>query len=186
MASSLYFSFVNQYSLGGGFPFPIVLVPRYKLSLCHTPIKPDLLGFPGIGVFTCGLRDHVITKFASYLVLDVASSVKYVFPLLIDIIFFDLHVQHTPYNQDLSFNKICDEDQLNTKRNHANDPLEVPNGQLTRARAKKLKQALNEPIQNIWSKMDLEGLGIFKEHEGQSLIHLIQVQEEPNSCGTKG
>jgi hypothetical protein len=42
-----------------------VLVPRYKLSLCHTPIKPDLLGFPGIGVFTCGLRDHVIPRFAS-------------------------------------------------------------------------------------------------------------------------
>jgi hypothetical protein len=34
--------------------------------LCHTPIKPDLLGFPGIGVFACGLRDHVITRFASY------------------------------------------------------------------------------------------------------------------------
>jgi hypothetical protein len=41
-------------------------VPRYKLSLCHTPIKPDLLGFPGIGVFACGLRDHVITRFASF------------------------------------------------------------------------------------------------------------------------
>jgi len=35
-----------------------LLVPRYKLSLCHTAIKPDLLGFPRIGVFTCGLRDH--------------------------------------------------------------------------------------------------------------------------------
>ena len=42
---------MNQYSLGGGFPFSIVLVLRYKLSLCHTPIKPDLLGFPGIHVF---------------------------------------------------------------------------------------------------------------------------------------
>jgi hypothetical protein len=42
-----------------------VLVPRYKLSLFHTPIKPDLLGFPGIGVFACGLRDNVITRFAS-------------------------------------------------------------------------------------------------------------------------
>jgi hypothetical protein len=51
--------------VGWGFPFPIVLVPRYKLSLCHTPIKPDLLGFLGIGVFACGLRDHVITRFAS-------------------------------------------------------------------------------------------------------------------------
>ena len=62
---SLYFSFANKYSLGGAFPFPIVLVPRYKLSLYPTPIKPDLLGFPGIGVFACGLRDHVIMRFAS-------------------------------------------------------------------------------------------------------------------------
>jgi len=68
VASSLYFSFANQYLLGGGFSFPIVLVPRYKLSLCHPPIKPDLLGFPGIDVFACGLRDHVITRFASYLI----------------------------------------------------------------------------------------------------------------------
>jgi hypothetical protein len=67
VASSLYLSFANQYSLGGGFSFPIVLVPRYKLSLCHSPIKPDLLGFQGIGVFACGLCDHVITRFASLL-----------------------------------------------------------------------------------------------------------------------
>jgi hypothetical protein len=33
--------------------------------LCHTPIKSDLLGFPGIGVFACGLRDHMITRFTS-------------------------------------------------------------------------------------------------------------------------
>jgi len=60
VASSLYFSFANQYSFGGGFPFPIVLVPRYKLSLCHTSNKPDLLGFLGINVFACGLRDHEV------------------------------------------------------------------------------------------------------------------------------
>ena len=63
VASSLYFSFANQYLLGG-FQFLIVLVPRYKLSLCHTTIKPDLHGFLGIGVFACGLRDHVITRFS--------------------------------------------------------------------------------------------------------------------------
>jgi hypothetical protein len=51
--------------VGWGVPFLIVLVPRYKLSLCHTLIKPDLLGFSGIDVFTCGLFDHVITRFAS-------------------------------------------------------------------------------------------------------------------------
>jgi hypothetical protein len=67
------------------------------------------------------------------------------------------------------------EDHSNTKHNHANDPLKVPIGPLTRAREKKLKEALNELDQNIWIKMDLEGLGTFKEHEGQPLIHLIQV-----------
>jgi len=51
--------------IGWGSPFPIVLVPRYKLFLYHTHIKPDLLGFQAIGVFVCGLRDYVITRFAS-------------------------------------------------------------------------------------------------------------------------
>jgi len=60
--------------------------------------------------------------------------------------------------------RINDEDQPNTKHNHANDPLEVPIGRITRVRAKKLKEALNELVQNIWSKMDLEGLGTSKEH----------------------
>jgi len=73
-----------------------------------------------------------------------------------------------------------------TKRNYANDPLEVPIGPITRARAKKVKEALNEIVQNIWNKMNLEGLGTFKDHEGQHLIHLVQVEEEPNSCGTRG
>jgi hypothetical protein len=52
--------------VGWGSAFPIVLVPRYKLSLCHTPIKPHLLDFSGIGVFVCGLHDHVIARFASF------------------------------------------------------------------------------------------------------------------------
>jgi hypothetical protein len=62
----------------------------------------------------------------------------------------------------------------------------VPIGPIIRARAKKLKEGLIGLVQNIWRKMDLKGLGTFKEHEGQPLIHLIQVQEEPNSCGRRG
>jgi hypothetical protein len=58
-----------------------------------------------------------------------------------------------------------DEDQSNTKRNYANDSLEVSIGSITRARAKKLKETLNGLVQNIWSKMDLEKLEILKEHE---------------------
>jgi hypothetical protein len=64
--------------VGWGSPFPIVLVVRYKLSLCHTPIKPDLLGFPRIGVFACRLRDHVITRFASsYICITLLSNLIY-------------------------------------------------------------------------------------------------------------
>jgi len=65
-----------------------------------------------------------------------------------------------------------DADQPNTKRNHANDPLEVPIGPITRGRAKKLKEALNGLVQNIYSKMDLEEFGTSKEHEGQPLIQV--------------
>jgi len=46
----------------------------------------------------------------------------------------------------------CDADQPNTKLNYANYPLEVPIGPITRATAKKLKEALNGLVQNIWSK----------------------------------
>jgi hypothetical protein len=85
------------------------------------------------------------------------------------------------------FEEIGDDaDQPNIKHNHANNPLKVPIGPIIRARAKKLKEALNGLVQNIWSKMDLEGLRTFKEHEGKPLIHLVQVQKEPNSCGTRG
>jgi hypothetical protein len=42
-----------------------------------------------------------------------------------------------------------DEDQTNTKHKHANDLLEVPIGPITRARAKKLKEALNGLVHNI-------------------------------------
>ena len=48
-----------------------------------------------------------------------------------------------------------DTDQPNTKRNHANDPLEVPIGPITRVREKKLKEALNGLVQNLWSKIDV-------------------------------
>ena len=55
----------------------------------------------------------------------------------------------------------------------------MPIGPITRARAKKLKEALNGLVQNIWSNMDLERLGTFKEHEEQPLIHLVQVKKSP-------
>jgi hypothetical protein len=62
----------------------------------------------------------------------------------------------------------------------------MPNGPITRVMTKKLKEILNGLVQNILTKMDLEMLGMPREHEGQPLIHLIEIQEEPNSCGSKG
>jgi hypothetical protein len=44
-----------------GFLFPVVLVPRYKLSLCHTLIKLDLLGFLGIA-WPCDHEVRIKTK----------------------------------------------------------------------------------------------------------------------------
>ena len=66
VASSFLLLVRESIFVGWGSPLPIVLVPRYKLSLCHTPIIPDLLGFLGIGVFACWLSDHVITRFTSF------------------------------------------------------------------------------------------------------------------------
>jgi hypothetical protein len=62
----------------------------------------------------------------------------------------------------------------------------VPIKPITRVGGKILKEALNGLVQNIRRKMDIEKLETSKKHEGQPLIHLIQVQEEPNSCGTWG
>jgi len=63
---------------------------------------------------------------------------------------------------------------LTQSLNHAKDPLKVPRGPITRAKAKKFKEALNEFVQNIWSKMDLKELGTSIKQEGQPLTHLIQ------------
>jgi hypothetical protein len=49
--------------IGWGDLFPIVLVSRYKLSLCHNLIKPDLISFSGIWclcVWVAWPRDHEI------------------------------------------------------------------------------------------------------------------------------
>ena len=64
---------MNLYSLGGVSNL-IVLVPRYKLSLCHTLIKLDLLGFTGIGVITYGLLDYMIKRFTLYLLLPLCRG----------------------------------------------------------------------------------------------------------------
>jgi hypothetical protein len=76
------------------------------------PIRPRMLNtthiqFPHKSITSYIITTTSINYHATYLVLDLTSSVKYVFSLLIDIIFFDLHVQRTHYNQGVHFNRIC-------------------------------------------------------------------------------
>jgi hypothetical protein len=110
MTSFLYFSFTNQYSLGGGFLFPIVMVPRYKLSLCHTPIKPDLLGFMGIGVFAYGLHDrevHIIWYQSLAALIRLYPSEIFVSCFcknsLVSNFFFSLNLRHRKKKFAISF-----------------------------------------------------------------------------------
>ena len=64
---------MNQYSLGGG-SIPIVLVPRYELSLCHTSIKSDtwLSGNWCLCVWVVWLRDQEVR-------VSIITSVTYYF-----------------------------------------------------------------------------------------------------------
>jgi len=50
--------------VGWGSPFPIVLVLRYKLSLCRTLSNLIYLAFRELVSLRVFLRDHVVTRFA--------------------------------------------------------------------------------------------------------------------------
>ena len=63
---------------------------------------------------------------------------------------------------------MCDENQQALK-----DPLHVPVGPITRARSKKIKEALNGLIQEIWANSNTRHSKLGpKEDEG--VINLIQ------------
>ena len=59
--------------VGWGFSFPIVLVFQYKLSLYHTTMNLIYLAFREIGR-DVGLRDHMITRFATPTFSDLAYA----------------------------------------------------------------------------------------------------------------
>jgi len=60
VASSLYFSFANQYSLGGGFPFPIVLVKVIFVSHSYQTWFTCLSGNWCLCVWVAWPRDHEV------------------------------------------------------------------------------------------------------------------------------
>ena len=70
------------------------------------------------------------------------------------------------------------EERRDDENQHAptKDPLHVPIGPITRARSKKIKEALNGLIQDIWaeSKVIMPKLG---PNENQGLIHLIKASK---------
>lgn len=73
--------------VGWGFPFPIVLMPRYKLYLCHTPIKLDLFSFLRIDVFAYGLFNHVFKRSASSMLKNKRMPIKF-WPEVVDYVIY--------------------------------------------------------------------------------------------------
>ena len=69
------------------------------------------------------------------------------------------------------FKRFFDADQ---PRNTSKDPLHVPNGPMTRSKAK----ALNAFILNVSTKLELKGP---LEYQEEILIHIIHVQEGSNT-----
>ena len=66
---------------------------------------------------------------------------------------------------------ICDENHKAFK-----DPLHVPVGPITKARSKKIKEALNGLIQEIWADSNVEH-SKFGPKEDEGVINLIQAIE---------
>ena len=66
----------------------------------------------------------------------------------------------------------------NTDENHKafKDPLHVPVGPITKARSKKIKEALNGPIQEIWADSNARH-SKFGPKEDEGIINLIQAIE---------
>ena len=56
------------------------------------------------------------------------------------------------------------------------DPLHVPVGPITRARSKKIKEALNGLIQDIWAD-SITGLSKLGPKEDEGVINLIQATD---------
>ena len=56
------------------------------------------------------------------------------------------------------------------------DPLHVPVGPITKARSKKIKEALNGPIQEIWANSNA-GHSKLSPKEEEGVINLIQAIE---------
>jgi len=63
-------------------------------------------------------------------------------------------------------------------RNTSKDPLHIPNGPMTRSKTKTLKETLNTLVLKVATKLELNGTLEFQE---EALVHLIHVQEGPNT-----
>ncbi|XP_057469634.1 uncharacterized protein LOC130758701 [Actinidia eriantha] len=83
----------------------------------------------------------------------------------------ELDLRTNPFQEEEN-----DEDMTNTRSRNA-DPIQVPIGPITRARAKKFQNALSGLIQGIWAQTSkwrpIDG----DEQNIQPLINMIQVQE---------
>ncbi|CAN8271761.1 unnamed protein product [Cochlearia groenlandica] len=74
--------------------------------------------------------------------------------------------------------KAHDED-IQSSKDDQEDPLQVPAGPMTRARAKKIKEALNGLIQELLDQENIHKSIGYDIHQVQPLLSMIQAQESP-------
>ena len=78
-------------------------------------------------------------------------------------------------SDDLRTNHLQDEgNNGGTAKEWVADPLEIPLGPMTRARAKRFKEALNVLIQEA----QVEGAHLLNSKEGTKMVHVIKVTSE--------
>ena len=58
------------------------------------------------------------------------------------------------------------------------DPLQVPDGPITRSRAKKIKEAMQGLVQSTWDEASCPTIKVGLKEGELILIHLIQVVED--------
>jgi hypothetical protein len=145
--------------IGWGFPFPIVLVPRYKLSLCHSSQTWFTLFFGNlvslcVGYMTTWSRgSHHYERGQQWLSFKNIYASGWQGMLI-----WNYFLLLNSYNVDVDQPRNINKDQF---------------GPMTWSKTK----ALNALILKVLTKSDLKGP---LEYQEEVLVHLIHVQERPN------
>ncbi|CAN8271749.1 unnamed protein product [Cochlearia groenlandica] len=78
-----------------------------------------------------------------------------------------------------SMKKPGNDEDIQSSKDDQEDPLQVPAGPMTRARAKKIKETLNGLIQELLDQENIHKSIGYDIHQVQPLLSMIQAPESP-------